>query len=231
MKLHVIITTYNRPGMLRRVIRDIERLSDDDVLPEIHVYDDASDAKYHTSEAASGCTYTRMLAHHGRLHYWDLVNLAFQEAKYCDWDCLLMVPDDITLADKFFDKAFHYWNILNNLDGDLACLSFNSDQRILAPQWTNVEPFKLEAALGGIVMTQWMDMCFLCDRRMMEALDYSVQKIKVTWAGSSGVGAQLSKRLFVKGMTMYHTPEALVRHGGHESKMHPELRKETPLIH
>ena len=47
---------------------------------------------------------------------------------------------------------------------------------------------------------------------------------------SSGVGEQISKRLYNLDLNMYHVINNLTIHGDHESKLLPELRKTEKLI-
>lgn len=203
--------------MLARLIRQIKRAAKGVVVPKIHIYDDGSDLEY---KIPTDCWYTKFRDNHGRDHYWAVVNYAFQEAKRYKWDYFVMLPDDVTIERDLFRKA------IDLLPVGAACLSFNTDSRTEHPNWTSVKP----KPMGEVILTQWVDLCFICDNKTLTALDWSIRLVKRTGV-SSGVGMQMSRRLYMLGMDMYHASEPLVHHGKHKSEMHTEHRRLNQLIH
>lgn len=223
--IYVAITTYNRPEMLADLLSRLRR-SSRGVSLTIHVYDDASDLGGYIDDIARRVWYTRMDENHGRDYYWALVNKIFADAREREWDYFLMLPDDVTLKKGFFKKAL---TIMRKAESNknLACVSFNTDARVMAPNWTGFNPVRQ----GSLILTQWTDLCFMAKRAMLDALDWEVKPCPGYKSESSGVGAQVSRRLCLESMAMYHSATPLVHHGDHPSVMHPVHRRENPLSH
>ena len=75
----------------------------------------------------------------------------------------------------------------------------------------------------------------MCKYKFFESLDFKLNPIPLSrWNKnpniSSGVGQQISVRLFEKGLNMYHVINTLTTHGDHKSVILPELRKNEKLI-
>jgi len=215
----IAITTRNRPQMLRRLVDQIRVEAKGVMEPRIHVYDDATPASYGVDDQVRDCHYTLFQDNHGRDFYWVIVDHLFKDARSFKWDYFIMLPDDVTLADNFFERVLCLW------EGG-SCLSFNTDHRTTGSQWTG----RKSVVMGEVILTHWMDLCFICDHVVMERLRWEVLPAR-RGGESSGVGSQLSRRLFMLGIDMYHTATPLVHHGTHESQMHPYVRKHTPLEH
>jgi hypothetical protein len=221
---HIAITTRNRPRALRRLVDQIHERAADVVLPHIYVYDDASARKHKIDETVWDCHYTRFADNHGRDYYWAIIDRIFKDAKRSQWDYLFLLPDDVTLSKNFFTEALLLWT---KAGARAACLSFNTDQRIESTNWIGVRPIEK----GPLILTQWTDLCFMCDHLMMDELDWTVHPTHRWMSESSGVGSQITRRMFVLGFEMYHSKHPLVHHGDHPSQMHPHHRAVTPLEH
>jgi hypothetical protein len=63
--------------------------------------------------------------------------------------------------------------------------------------------------LGDIIKTQWVELHFICEKPFLETLEYKIEPIPTNrWDNdpnlSSGVGWQITNRLFDNGLNMYH---------------------------
>jgi hypothetical protein len=237
-KIQLIITTYNRPEMLLALLMQISEQGHDHDI-RILIVDDHSSTDY--SEAIDFLkekypiqgTFFTMEEHHGKTDYWKLENFAFSIMRKRNFDYLMQLPDDIGLTEGFFDKAIAAWE--NLPDRSRACLNLLNDYgRYGKSFWTAVKTEEFDFRGYGYLRTGWIDLCYISQRHFLELLDYSVHPVDHSWSGregmSSGVGRQLSQRLVARGASIYQVKRSLVIHGEHLSVMHPEHRKETPLV-
>lgn len=238
MKILVLITTYNRSEMLIDVLSDIENYQSGHEIHTI-ILDDHSDSDYsdvfdHIRENTSyHIDYYRMEEHQGKPYYWQMINYGYQLAKDTDFDYFIQVSDDIRLADDFFSEAVRLYNLI---DGpDTACLNISWDKsRDCLPMWTPVQPKRIEIGTDKLIRTGWVDMGYICTKKYFHLMEYRIDPVSLKWSGninrSSGVGMQISKRLYAMNKVIYQVSRSLVAHGDHDSVMHPDLRKKEPLI-
>ena len=163
----------------------------------------------------------------GKSRYWMLIDKLFKLIKNRDFDYAIQIPDDIRLVDEFFSKAIDLYESINS--HNIACLNILQDKRTSLPMWTPVE----QEDIGAVLKTGWVDMCYIARKNFFEALEYTIYRVALSWAGdpnkSSGVGKQISERLY-KHLNFFHVKDSLVTHGAHESVMHPLHRKTVPLV-
>ncbi len=239
MKIAVLITTHNRPDMLMRLLHDIERLKGDHHILTFILADGPQEnydnvfqyVKANDSEIiASSYPY-----HCGKEFYYELVTHLYEMAREKDFtfpfDYFIQVPDDISLCDDFFNEAVRQWEAIAN--PYKICLNLLNDGRV-NPGWTGRRTKNKTYNGYTFIQTQWVDMCFISARYFFHTLCWEVQPISQSWAAnenrSSGVGMQISQRLNELGKNMYMVSRSLVAHGAHTSQMHPNHRKEVPLI-
>ena len=173
------------------------------------------------------CYYTRFRPRHGKTGYWRIIDRVFEDAKFRRWEYFFMFPDDVTLEPDLFSSVIE---LVSEVDPDtFGCISFNTDNRTNAPQWTGVEPVEM----GNLICTQWVDMLFVAKRNMLQALEYRMLKPNRRFVRyvSSGVGAAISKKLHRRGLKMYHAKRVLAHSDDHPSMMHPEFRERNPNIY
>ena len=217
MKLHIIITTYNRSKMLSELLNQIINYTQYDLL--ISVYDDCSTEEESFNNfilcQRFNIDYFRSGTNYGKKKYFHLINKAF--ASIPDADYYFMLPDDFAIEPNYFDRCIHGFNAIKS--NDKVCMNTDIDGRIGKECWTNYKPVDI----GNVYRSQWVDMCFIATRRFFDALG----KIEVgnRWERDeslgSGVGAVISKRLHNLGYGLYHSKEHLTTHKGIESKMNP----------
>jgi len=236
MKILILITTYNRPDSLLKLLKE---LNEDVFSKAVHllIFDDASTEDY--SQVKDYLTknfmfdYFRNEKNGGRENYWQLVNAAFNEVRNHQFDYFMMIPDDVSIVDNFIFRAMQQWDSIK--DNQKACLNLLNDySRLNTTCWTAIKPKLVYYNGKPVYQTGWIDMCFLATKSFFEIIDYSVYQVERIYQQnkklSSGVGAQLSREVINARRTIYQVAKSLLIHGLHESKMHPQERVKTPLI-
>lgn len=218
MKLHIIITTYNRSEMLRQLLFDIINQKEEYEL-SISVYDDCSDAGHSFANLAIcnqvSANYYRASANFGKKKYFQLINKIFRDIP--DADYYFFLADDMRLKDSYFEKSIN--TFLTIKDNRKICLNTDIDGRLGKQCWTAWNPVDM----GTVYKSQWVDMCFVCTKRFFEEVgEISVgDRWKNDETLGSGVGAVISRNLHQKNFGLYQVKEEMIIHGDHESKMNP----------
>jgi hypothetical protein len=97
--------------------------------------------------------------------------------------------------------------------------------------WVKIYPNKINDFVSQVYFT---DCGFFTNRKTLEKLNFKIHPIK--WNNnqspriSSGVGKQLSERLFTLNIPIFSPHKSLAYHGDHESLMNPLERKYNKLI-
>lgn len=203
--MRVVITTYNREAMARRTAAQFDG-------HDVHVYVDGW-GKYQIQ-----ATQHRMAKPPGRDRYYQVWNRILRDAYHAEWDRILVLPDDFTLVGDL--------DQLEQLKGDAVALVPIVDKRGRGPCWVPRNPVDL----GAVWQTHWVDCCFYAGRDMFEAIGWRIPDFApdhFETNQSSGVGKYMS--LALQDHKIYQATETLFAHGDHDSVMHYQHRKETPL--
>lgn len=228
-RFHVAVTTYNRPEMLRRLLKQLRREAGrHDVT--VHVYDDAGTRSLRSDDPAmAGVRLYRYTENNGKAGYWRVVSQALADAAKGNGDYFLLLQDDVELVPGFFDEVRRQWEM--NPDRRKAALFMLRDrQRDGKACWTNFKPRVRRYGSLRATQTQWTDCLFFTDRRFFRVIPGIDPVVPAPLRGqSSGVGRQISLRLHRGGYTIYQASRSLVLHGDHESVMHPRIRRMQPL--
>lgn len=242
-RINIILTTYNRPEMCEKLLRQLHEQDDSHNLRmNVFVIEDAgaehsglfAPPAWHTThfDYFNNIWHRKCMEHHGKEGYWELVNLAifFSKQDSPDSDLLLFMPDDITIQPNFITELLRLWDSIQD-ENKMALSYLMMEKWKVKGNWTYQTP----EPHGEVWKTGWVDMAFIAPMKKFIELIYPLWPIDPhRWDNnpglSSGVGQQISTRLLDTGCTMYHTDKSLCFHGDHESQMHPEHRKGTPLI-
>lgn len=221
----IVITTYNRPDMLRRLISQIEDQKNTFKIKFV-VIDDGSSQKY---ELTKNVTLLQYFPNMGKKNFWKIIDTSFKYIKNINSKYYIYIQDDVEIIDNFFNELVTKYE--NILDKTKVCLSFLTDHRTNSSNWTNYNPRER----GDVIKTQWVELHFICEKTFFEDLNYEINPIpKDRWDKnpnlSSGVGWQMSQRLHRLNKGMYHTKNTFVTHGNHESQMNKIERKINKLV-
>lgn len=225
----VAITTYNRPEMLRRLLRQLRHEQGSHEL-EILVYDDAGhDSLPDNDPALAGVQVHRFGRNHGKAGFWQLISRILADAAMSRADYLVMLQDDAGVVPGFFDTARRTWEGINDTR-KAALFMLRDRQREGQAAWTGFKPVDRRHGRLVVTQTQWTDCMFFAGRARFLSLVPSIKPVeRLPGVQSSGVGRQISLRLHEGGYTIYQPKRTLVTHGRHESVMHGEVRRHQPL--
>jgi FkbM family methyltransferase len=238
MKILVLITTYNRPDLLVKLLTDIKENSEDFEI-KLLICNDGSSSDYRVvlnylrKHFLNNFHYIPSLTNGGKQNYWTLIDKLYKQALKIKFDYAIQLPDDVSLVPGFFSRAINIYDKIE--DNKKVCLDIlSSPGRVGKSEWTNQEVTTHLAGNIPVYKTGWVDMCFISDKKYFEALNYTINKVNDRWVNklnnSSGVGKQISTRLVTSGYSLYQVKNSLVIHGSHDSVMHRNLRKTSPLI-
>ncbi|WP_321415755.1 glycosyltransferase family 2 protein [uncultured Desulfobacter sp.] len=220
----VIIPTYNRPALLLSLLKDLMREADTGVPINVRIYDDASTQDYGIIRKLvqdRGWHFHSLDQHHGKHRYWQLIDQAFVQTRFCDPDAMfLFIHDDYRLEEDFFTKALRTWRAIKDPRKLTLTLSVDSARRA-APCWTGVDPTRS----GQVWKIQWVDGNFIADQRFFRALSFRVPPVSADrWFKdptlSSGVGRNLSVYLAGAGFNLYRTHRNIAHHQDGPSMLH-----------
>ncbi len=83
--------------------------------------------------------------------------------------------------------------------------------------------------MGSHYLTQWNDMCFITTESFFRLVPGICMVDAQRWLEDpllgSGVGKQITERVYNRKFRMYQVKESLATHGYHPSVMNPEARK------
>jgi glycosyltransferase involved in cell wall biosynthesis len=186
-RVNILITTFNRPDMLKQLLQDIEDNTGYHVI-KVFVIDDGSTLPYNIG--GKNIFYTKLNNNHGKEWYYKVVSVAFKSQKREPYDYVIMLPDDFRLCDGFFDKAIAAYDAID--DENKICLGLG-DSRADKRQWVQHQPVKVFFQQIEYWHTQWNDLCFIATNKFLKALKHRTSKMKVS--KGSGVGAYISTKL------------------------------------
>ena len=203
-----LITTYDRYDSLINLVNSILSLSQN---KKIIIVDDCSNdlryenlKNYHTD-----LIYYKTEENNGKKNYWKTVNLLYQKAKEIDFKYGISLPDDVSLIDDFN-------SIIDKYKGSKIIRLF-TQKKVTKTNWG---------------YENWIDCGFIAKNKFFIDLNFEINPIILieNYKVSSGVGKQLTQRLNKLNYEVLNLG-SLVKHLGNEnSKMHPKLRLEQPLI-
>lgn len=211
----IVVFTYEREQMLKRLLFELKGYY-------VVCIDDGSEwVKRDPIELLR-------TPHEGKIGFWKKWVMAQQIALGIDEDYFLFLPDDITdinlewlesIKRQGWKESLFAINVIN--DGRLTCWGHHR---------TGQEAIKV----GDIELNEvgFVDCGFFTNRLTLESIE--IKQVPLEWFAdkerSSGVGHQLTTSFRKLGVKMMMPTPSLCKHGTHESKMHPELRKKQPLI-
>jgi hypothetical protein len=212
-KVAVLLTTCNRPGPLKKVTDGLDKEKGKIDL-EYFIADDA-------------------FLGNGKKKYWATVNFLWGQVRNKNFDYFIQLPDDVEWDNDLIGEAIDLWE--NISDPKKICLNLLLDSsRVGKTCWTNYWP-RLKSFRGSrYLLSQWVDMIFISDRKFFEQLDWNILPVSAArWDTdpqlSSGVGQQISHRLLKMGWNMYQVTEKIMEHTGADSIMNPDVRRQEPM--
>jgi len=222
----IVITTYEREDMLKQLLDDIFKYTEYNMF--VVVFDDGSEHTYDLSEY--DVKYIKYVKNNGLKNLWRVISDTFKFSQKIDAKYYFYFQDDLRLKENFFQESIRIFESIPD-DNKISLGTLMIDSQRNTPKWTGVYPIEYDE----YYKTQWCELVFMCEYKFFEVLDFKLNPIPASrWDKnpniSSGVGQQISLRLFENGFNMYHVINTLTTHGDHESVILPELRRNEKLI-
>lgn len=239
MKLAISITTYNRPKILldqlKELVHQIEVLGWD---AEIYVVNDCSERTYtmvseYLQAIQFPTKYERFSVKQGKKRHWFIVDRIFKWYGNVKWDYAVYVQDDLIIETGFLSNLVSDFELIDH--PKKTCLNYILEEsRNGVRCWTPVNPIQCSFKRKIFYRTGWVELHFIANKRFFSELQHTVYPIPETrWDEnellSSGVGRQISNRLYKRRMGMFQVKKSLAKHGVHRSFMNPEERSRNPL--
>ena len=232
-ELAIVLTTFARPGAAERLLSDLSvaleraRLTERSALLVLH---DACGREYARAREAARGLVPRVLwldarSRFGKAEFWKVHQTALLVARAWQPRLCLYLQDDVEFEPELLVRALELWEATaRDLRRRVLYLYSSSDDERRG-RWVNFE----RRDAGACRLTNWFDLqAFLVDRAFFELLEYRMVPIHPNrWrrvpSQSSGVGRQLTRRLFGRAH-VYQAWPPLVVHGAAPSTMNPEAR-------
>lgn len=212
MNTLAIIFSYNRDKPLLKTLKELHGHYN------LIVIDDGSEYDY--SEHSKYCNYIRY-PHTGKKEFWIKWNTAFKLCRSTEHERFIFLPDDYENYDiERINSTF-------NLMGDkFACNVTNVGWE---QSWTPIK--KQPCGIEGFWRVGFIDHGTITTRKVLEALNFEVKRVSNTHFRkntSSGVGKQISTRLYRLEIPMYKPVKSMASMQDIESQMNKEERKRNP---
>lgn len=187
------------------------------------MYEDPSDADYTAARARSeknGWGWLMMPERLGKAGHWQLVDAELADARACDADWFVFLPDDVRLVRHAIARAIDTWD---RLDDPATLTLWRLKDHEGQPNWTGILPVEHEH--GWEVFH--VDGIYLCRRDTLEHLGFRCPppRARRGRGASSGVGRAMSSLLHAGGRRMYRVSQSLaIPVAGEASVMNPDVR-------
>lgn len=226
MKITVVLFSYNRPDMLLQSLKHLVKFKD---MLNVIVLDDAShfDSKEHELYCD---VFDRNKKNVGKKGFYKQWKKAFRMCQNNPSDIYLFAPDDFLSID--INKVIKMHQVIQSKFR--TAYAFNIINCGRKQCWTPFQPHRI--GINGEQLTElgFVDCGFFCNTQTLKRLEFRIDKTPDVWfdrpTKSSGVGWQLSKRMYNLKVKMFQPVKSYAFHGDHQSVMHPNERIKNPLI-
>lgn len=238
IKLAISCTTYNRPAPLLTQLKELSKqLQHNKIEASLIIVNDASLRNYKKvdeliKDYPYPVKYVRFNSNQGKHHHWRIVDYIFSWYKQQSFDYALYLQDDLILHRDFLQDVIRQFETIEH--PNKVCLNYVvTEIRKGRRPWTPAPRRLTQYKKLQIYRVGWVDLTFFANKDFFDQLDYTIYPINPNrWQKnpllSSGVGRQISKRLFRNNASMWQVKSSLVTHGTEPSKMNPEARKLNP---
>lgn len=234
--LLIVLTTYARSELCKLKLRNLPALLE--ALPRskrVHVlvlrdhcaqdYSEAREEAYR--RFGDRVTFLEANQHLGKAGYWKTYQVAFMAANLLKPKHTLFLQDDVQYTHRLLSDTYALWQETAADSRRRVLNLFSSADDEPNGRWVRFQ--RQDQPGGALRLTQWFDLAsYFVDLRFFEELDFRVvpvhpYRFRRRPTLSSGVGAQLTRRLFGR-CNVYQAHPPLVLHGAHPSVMNPEAR-------
>lgn len=202
-----LIPSYNRFEKAKNLVNQIKTFKQNSLI--IFLNDGSDDKRYVELKNYDNIIYLENETNGGKQGYWKTVNKIFSELSKYKFKHCCMLNDDFVLIDNFD-------NIINSLKNNEDVIRLFTPKSIPGKNW-NFE--------------SWVDGAFCAPYSFFQKLNFELFPItNFKNIVSSGVGLQMTKRLNALGIKVKNFGSLVHHNGNDDSKMHPKIRENDPLI-
>lgn len=237
--LLIAITTFNRAGSCARLLEALSAAiaaAERPLRVHVVVLQDGPEGDYAATRVRAvelfGDRITWLTARQrlGKRGYWKAYQMLFLAARTLRPAHALFLQDDLEFEPSLIAECYRRWEALGADPRRRVLYLFQSDDDEPEGRWVK---FPRGEVAHGARLTRWFDLQgYFVDRAFFELLDYRMFEVSERrWLRknySSGVGEQLTRRLFPRA-NVYQAVPSLVYHGAHPSEMNPEARASRAL--
>ena len=227
MKLHFLITTYNRKAGLSKLLQSINKYAKGSYIT---VIDDCSNYNVNTvTDEYKNIQVIKHKENYGKQYFWKTITQLYQTTKNSDADYFISIQDDNFILKTTIEEAVYYWENIQD-DKKIAMNIFTHLNRFgKSAKDVGIQPVPVIFNKVLVLKNMWCDHRFICNKKFFEVLNYHIPEIPLTrWSNHpnrpSGVGGLTSKLLVERGFNIYTAPRTLIGLGDFEnSKMNPNM--------
>lgn len=205
-KVIVVIYTYERLYMLQNILYALHNndCNATNIELSVFIYDDGSKKEYRLPGYYNfKIKYYRFLKNHGKTLWFQFIDYIYKDIKKYSFDYVIFLPDDCCIKTDFLSQCVNMYRQIK--DKKCVTLTLNNDRNSC---WNQ---FKYQEYTKDILLSQWMEMAFICDKRYFKVFDYSIKDFnRSRKTTSSGVPKFLSFKLFKLGFNMYLCKKSLI---------------------
>lgn len=230
--MRVLITTFDRPGLLKNLLGDLIVEKQKHKTLHVSVYDDNSTKDYSEIEeilSAQGWDWWSAEVNHGRVRYCDLVSKMFEDQRTARGP-FIFLADDLRLADDFITRTKQQWASIKDKNKRTLRLTV-AEERAAKTSWTGVLPKDVEGT--DIQDVGFFDGAAYFTKQFLKDISFQIPKgipARFRTPGmSSGMGWAVSTFMHARKRKMYRVKTSLVSHVAAKSQMHLEERLESPM--
>lgn len=204
-KVLIIIYTYNRFYMINNLLYILHNNIIDDLNVKVLIYDDGSEPyPCDINNFNLDVIYHKFDTNHGKLQWYRMISNIYKDLRKYEFDYTISIPDDCCIKIDFIKTCIDKFEIIKNYDQNYVTLTLNNDRDKC---WTNFDKVYIG---NDIYLSQWVEMCFIADRKYYQALAYSLDDFVKPKVKSSGVPCFITNKLFNLKLNMYLVKNSLI---------------------
>ena len=225
-----LITTYNRPHLLKDLLLDIAELP---CTYKVLIFDDCSTVDYSEVEEVipelHKCEYYRLSKNHGKRQFWKLQNIMYNHVRCEEFDYCIGLLDDMRLVEGFYPLAI---DMFEESDADLLNIVMPETM----PDFLNSQGAQ-QFSVNGFTYWDyhWNDLCYITTVDYFESIDYTCPEVPLRrWIrntkATSGVGSVLTNKFADMGGSIVMVTKSLLKHTGQVSVMNTHRKGYNSLL-
>ena len=173
--------------------------------------DGSSDQRYKKLQKIFNIFYIQNNKNNGKCLYWKTITNIFNQVKKYNFEYLLQIDDDFDICENFINKLIDEHKKQND---DIIATMYS--RNIEEKRWGYYD---------------FVDGGFICNKKLLELLDYKIPERKCSKNLGSGVWKYVSSIINKNKLKVHLHPRILISHLGYkDSKMNTKVRINNNII-